>query len=164
MSLLDDKPTHEHIRAFYQHTRTDDAIQLQKKLDTRITDLYFDENKIEADDTAAEGRKRIIVPERGSTGECSRIIDLLGSFYPDPPEAGVQFSGDGPRTQSTGEKVAQALNEGVDQLNTITNTPWVDGVWEMLLLGRRADLIVRTGDYFYDFPEKGPNEEEEAWD
>lgn len=162
-NLLDEKPNKGHIRDLYNHVLNDEAWQAQRDLDTKLLDLYFNEHGIEAPDTNEKGRKRRIKPERGSTGEASRIIDLIVSFYIAWPRFSMQLLSETQAAQSVGEKSALGLNEGFDQLNQGTHSPWVDGMWYQLLLGRRADLVIATNKHYHDFPVKGGEETEASW-
>lgn len=160
---LDSAPSKERIRELYEHIQNDEGWTQQRTLDTWLKTHYFDEHAIFLEDTADENRKRQIEPERFSVGEPARIVDLIQSFYPSPPRMGTHYVGSKAKDPSSGEDVAIALNEAIDQLNPPADSPWRISVFNKVLYGRSADLICKGSDYWSDFPFKGDGELERDW-
>ena len=163
-SELDSPPTKERIRELYAHIwERDPGWGRQRALDKRLIDMYFDEHSIEVPDTANEERKRQLEPVRMATGEAARIVDLITSFYIQPPRMGVHNVGITAKDPGAGENVALAINEAIDQLNPATDSPWRTGLYGQVLLGRSVDLIAKGSDYWYDsYPYKEQGESERA--
>jgi len=161
--FLDSEPSAEAIREFYDHIQSDAGIARQRALDEILINLYFGEHLVLTEDTNDPERSRRIKVERVATQEAARTIDLIRSFYSQPPRWGTQYNGIGHRSQVEGEQVGFGLNEAFDQLNPATDAPWKDGVWDQCLLGRRADLIVPGNAYWWDFPWMTEDEGEKDW-
>lgn len=162
-SSLDEEPAAQHIRELHEHIQQHQGWSRQRTLDAEFIEMYDGESGIKMDNTAARGRKRRIEPERAPTGEAIRIVDLLVSFYTEPPPFAMQFTGERQLAQRKAETNAQAINEAVDQLNPATDSPWKAGVRDTVLLGRRAELIASGRAYWFDFPWKGEGEGEREW-
>ncbi|KKL54706.1 hypothetical protein LCGC14_2262740 [marine sediment metagenome] len=67
----------------------------QHTIDDLLIHMVFDEHAIQAPDTANKKRRRRIEPERFSTDEARRQVELIVSLYPHIATVGVKFTGDG---------------------------------------------------------------------
>ncbi len=161
-SDLDGPATAGHIREFKNFVDTDSGIRKQSTLDQELLDRYFAENEFDLDDTANEQRKRRVQPERFEAGEAARIVDLTTSFYMTMPLLQMKRLL-AERSATAAEIAGIAVNEGLDQLNDIIDTPWAAMVFDKVLLGRSADLIVSGHTYYDDFPWIGDDEPEGEW-
>lgn len=162
-SALDDEPRLEAIRELHDFVARSPGWTAQRAYDKERLDLYFGTHLIPTDNTAAKDRRRRIEPERMATGEAAREVDLISSFYAQMPKFRALQSGEGSRAEATAERVAVAYNEGADQLNPATQSPWEDGVWSACLLGRSVDLWAPGDKYWWDFPMKGNGEDERGY-
>ena len=125
--------------------------------------MVFDEHAIQAPDTANKKRRRRIEPERFSTDEARRQVELIVSLYPHIATVGVKFTGDGTKAAGVVDKVERGLNELLQQLNPPTDSPRQREVWQMVVLGRTARLIVGGHQYYWDFPFKPEEQSEDEW-
>ena len=168
-STLDDEPQAEYIRELYDHIQGS-YWSKQRTLDKEFSDLYFGEHAIIAPDTANKRRQRQVSVDRFTTCEAQRIVNLKSTFYQTPPRIGMQFMGQGSVSEGKAERSAMAINEAIDQLNPATDSPWKDGNFDGILLGRFVDLTLPGHVAWQDFPYKEPAETEreakskrEAW-
>lgn len=135
----------------------------QKALDQERIEMYWDEDRVPQENTAASERKRRIKPERMTANELRREVDLIVSLFPYPAEIGVQPVGEGSRSESAAEAVELGLNEAIDQLNPPLDSPLLAERWSMVLLGRSARLICPGDAYWWDFPYMQEGESLDAW-
>jgi len=157
------EPTIEYCRELLEHVQKVWSNSTQGDLDTERITMYWDEDRVPQENTAARGRRRKIQPERVTANELRREVDLITSLFPYPAEIGVQYIGEGSREESTAEKVEVALNEAIDQLNPPLDSPLTRERWQMCLLGRAARLIVPGHMYWWDFPYMQEGETLDAW-
>src|SRR3990172_578301 len=135
----------------------------QKELDDLRNEMYWDEDLVPQEDTAAKGRRRRITPERMTANELRREVDLIASLFPYPAEIGVQYIGEGSRSEAVAERVEVALNETIDQLNPPLDSPILRERASMCLLGRAARIIVPGHMYYWDFPYIKEDESLDEW-
>ena len=135
----------------------------QKKLDDERLDMYWDEDKVAQEDTAAKGRRRRIEPERFTANELRREVDLIASLFPYPSQIGVQYVGEGSKAESVADQVEVAINEAIDQLNPPLDAPILRERTSMCLLGRAARLICPGELYWWDFPYMREGETLDEW-
>ena len=156
-------PSIEHIRELFEHNAK--VWGGQAKIDKVLLDLYFQDFKILLPDTKDEKRRRQFDTERVKLAETTRIVDLISSFYVEPPYIGVRSSGQGPRGPTISDDMELGLNESVDQLNPAAAGmgPYQVGVWSQNLLGRKAEIILPGDKMWWDFPYRTTGETEDAW-
>lgn len=135
----------------------------QKELDDDRTQMYWDEDAVPQEDTAHKGRRRRIQPERMTANELRREVDLIASLFPYPSEIGVQYVGQGTKSESVAEMVELGVNEAIDQLNPSLDSPLLRERWSMCLYGRAARLIVPGDLYWWDFPYMASDERLDDW-
>ena len=159
------KPKKEYLREMLEYIQSGNAWGgLQKRLDDKRIEMYFDEDRVPQEDTQARGRRRKIQPERMTANELRREVDLITSLFPYPAEIGVQPIGEGSRGETIAERVEMALNEAIDQLNPPLDSPLMRERWQMCLLGRAARMIVPGHMYWWDFPYMSDGESLDDWD
>ena len=156
-------PSIEHIRELFEHNGK--VWGAQTDIDKVLLDLYFQDFKILLPDTKNEKRRRQFDTERVKLAEATRIVDLISSFYVEPPYVGVRSSGQGPRGPTVSDDLELGLNEVVDQLNppAAGMGPYQVGVEQQNLLGRKAEIILPGDKYWWDFPYRQAGELEDAW-
>ena len=135
----------------------------QRSVDDLLIQMVFDEHPVQAPNTANKKRRRRIQPERFSTDEARREVELIVSLYPHLATVGVKYSGDGTKPAGVVDKVERGLNELLQQLNPPTDSPRQREVWQMVVLGRTARLIVGGHQYYWDFPFKPDAMSEDEW-
>jgi hypothetical protein len=155
------EPTAQYHRELYDAAR--DYWPPQFEVDEELDDLYWDTAAVETTDTQAQGRRRKVKPERMTSGEMARAIDLIVSLIALPSVIGVQWVGEGKRGKSTDDKVEIALAEAIEQLNPPTDSPLKRGRWAMTLFGREARLMLPGGMYYSDFPYMRDGESLDDW-
>ncbi len=158
--LLDQQPPEYH-RQLLEHNQK--FWQVQFDLDDLLLKVVEDEHHIEAPDTAKKTRKRRIKPERFSTDEGRREVNLITSLYPHVATIGLRYTGSGSKSQAVPDRIEVALNMALDQLNPATDSPALRNVWWMVVLGRAADMMVPGDSYYWDFPEHPEGESEDDW-
>ncbi|MFQ5472538.1 MAG: hypothetical protein ACE5FA_06610, partial [Dehalococcoidia bacterium] len=155
-----------HIKELARHIER--VWKPQQLLDKRLIDHVYGEALTEAPDTANKERNRRIEPERMHTGEAARVVALVKPRYALPAVPGAQYTGSGQRGEAVSDKIEQGLAESMERLNPATDSPRDDGVEQLVVLGRKAELLVpggagRTAGYWHDFPFKREGETEDAW-
>ena len=154
-------PDAAHIQELHTHNLT--TWEPQRALDERLKLLVYGENRVTLPDTNARGRNRRIEAERMHTGEAARIVSLIKPLYIQSAVPGVQFTGEGQRGMKLQDDIEVGLKEAMERLNPPTDSPRSHGLEQMVVLGRKAELILPTSQYYHDFPFKRPNETEDAW-
>ena len=163
----DSPPAPEYLGEFYQH--------LQKYWSKQFTEdeendlFYWDEQKVDAKDTKSPDRLFVREPERMTSQEAPRIVDVIASLFPDPPQIGARWMGEKARRPSTVEDVVEKpMNQIVALLNRDGYGPWFEQRTHLVKYGRSARLIVHGGDdhaagYWSNFPYKAEEEMEADW-
>jgi hypothetical protein len=154
-------PSIEYIRELLDHVQS--YWRTQTDFDKERLEMYWDEDKVVQENTAARGRRRRVQPERMTSNELRRQVDLIVSLFPYPSEIGVEPVGEGSRSESRAESLELGLNEAIDQLNPPLDSPLLRGRWSMCLLGREARMIVPGHMYWWDFPELTDEETLDEW-
>jgi len=155
------EPTIDYCREMLEHVQT--YWRPQTDFDLLRNTMYWDEDLTPQEDTAAKGRRRRIEPERMTANELRREVDLISSLFPYPAEIGVQYIGDGSKSEAISERVEKGLNEAIDQLNPPLDSPLLRERSQMCLLGRSARLICPGDMYWWGFPWMQPDEGLDQW-
>src|SRR5437773_9731530 len=116
------EPSIDYIRELLRHVQ-DYWGGSQDTMDKLRLSMYWDDDLVPQEDTAAKGRRRRIQPERMTANELRREVDLITSLFPYPAEIGVQYIGEGSKSESVSEQVELGLNEAIDQLNPPLDSP-----------------------------------------
>src|SRR5437667_2113410 len=155
------EPTIDYCREMLVHVQRfwDKQITFDKLRST----MYWDEDQVPQEDTAAKGRRRRIQPERMTANELRREVDLITSLFPYPAEIGVQYIGEGSKSESVSEQVELGLNEAIDQLNPPLDSPLLRERSQMCLLGRSARLTAPGQMHWWDFPYLESGETLDQW-
>lgn len=161
MNDLLDQQSPEYIRLLLEHNQKFWPVQFD--LDHLLMSVVEDEHNIEAPDTAKKTRKRRIKPERFSTDEGRREVNLITSLFPHIATVGLRYTGSGSKSQAVPDRIEVALNMALDILNPATDSPALRNVWWMVVLGRAVDMMVPGDAYYWDFPDHPEGESEKDW-
>lgn len=143
-----------HIREFWAP---------QRVIDQEILDLVWDEHAIAVPDTKNKKRTRQIVPERMTSGEGARIVDLISSFYVFPAALKATWLGEGTKKEQQSDDIEIALSEVRNILDKPTDSPRAAQRRDLVVLGRATGLIVKGDAYWWDFPQKRSDETDAEW-
>ena len=159
------EPRIEYIREALEHIQSNGlGGSVQRDFDQLRISMYWDDDSVPQEDTMAQGRRRRIQPERMTANELRREVDLISALYPYPAEIGVQYVGEGSRSEKRAEMIERGLNEAIDQLNPGIDAPILRERWSMCLLGRAARLICPGDMYWWNFPDLTDDESLDEWD
>lgn len=158
---LDSAPSIELIRELYDHNQT--YWSKQTTLDKQLISMYFDDEPVAVPKTDDKRRRFRIEPEKMTSGEASRTIDMITALYTQPATIGVQWTGEGKKGPSIGDQIEIGLNEAIDQLNPAVDSPRKRELWQFVTLGRSARLMCPGDSYYWGFPFREDGESEDAW-
>ena len=134
--------------------------QSQQKLDLELKQLANDVHAITLPDTMAEGRHNLIEPERMSSAEGIREVDLISSRYTAPTPISFIWTGSGSKTERQREEMQTGINELADQLNPPGDSPRDRERIQTVALGRCARIFLAGQSIWFDAPVIGDNEKE----
>ncbi len=148
---IEAEPTAEILKEVYDAVQAYWPAQFAK--DKELIKLADSTHTVSAPDTAEKGRKRKIQPERMESREGPRIVNQIRSLYTVPASLMVEWSGDTkPKSQVKAEKISRSINEAVNLLNPLDDSPLKRERYWMVTLGRAARMIVPGDAYYWDFP------------
>src|SRR3990172_7745200 len=158
---LDSPFTPESSRELYDHLHQ--AWSRDRDLSLRMQKLYWDEQLVTLPDTNNPDRNAKYTPERATTQEGRRIIDLLASLYTEPAAASLAHRDEGVGRADEREKVEQALvaaRRQVDRRNRVR----MARVYGQLITGRGAQLgPMAGGEHWWNYPYREADESLDHW-
>lgn len=149
-------------------THIDDTWAPQYALDKRLLLHIHGEALVEAPNTKEEGRRRKLEPEALHLGVAQTVIATILPSYGQPAVPGVQYTGEGSRSESNRDMAEKGIKEAYERLNPPVDSPRDARVEQQVGLGRGATLLVAGGvddvaAYWWDMPQPQPGEPEEAY-
>ena len=158
---LDAAFTPESARELYDHLAN--SWPRDRALATRMLNLYWDEQAVTLPATGDVDRNMRYQPERATTQEGRRIIDLLASLYTEPAAASLAHRDEGVGRADEREKVEQALvaaRRQVDRRNRVR----MARVYGQLITGRGAQLgPMAGGEHWWNYPYREADESLDHW-
>ena len=152
--------TPESSRELYDHLLQ--AWSRDRDLSLRMKKMYWDEQAVTLPDTNNPDRNAKYTPERATTQEGRRIIDLLASLYTEPAAAALAHRDEGVGRTVERETVEQALvaaRRQVDRRNRVRKAR----VYGQLIAGRGAQLgPLPGGEHWWNYPYRQPDESTES--
>ena len=149
---IETEPTPEILQDVYNSVQTFWPAQFKK--DKELIKLADSTHVVTVPDTTEVDRRRKIQPERMESREGPRIVNQIRSLYTVPAPIMVEWSGDTkPKSQIKAEKISRSINEVINLLNPLDDSPLKRERYWMVTLGRAARMIVPGDAYYWDFPE-----------